>query len=287
MARPARTTAIVAAVALILASAAAYLVFNFLSSKEMEASKARLDVQPVVVAAMDIPFGTKILPEHVKTVDWPKASLPAGSSADPRSLEGRITVASVPMGAPVQVSSLAPAAADSGVMSVLVPQGKRAFTVAVNEVVGVAGFVLPNSIVDVVATVNSPYQTSGDQRISKIILQNIRVLAVGQTLEQKEGKPVTVPTVTLDVTPEEAEKLAIASENKVQLVLKHMGDTDEVKTRGATVASILGAAPPAQGAGAKRTQRPAAKAPARAPAREPGVFVDIIKGGVRTKEEFR
>jgi pilus assembly protein CpaB len=143
---------------------------------------------------------------------------------DVKAAENRIAVANIMPGSPITETSLAPASSSSGVLSFIIPEGHRAITVAVNEVVGVAGFILPNSIVDVVATVNSPYTTSAqNNRISKIILQNVKVLAVGQILEQKDGKPVTVPTVTLDVLPMDAEKLAIASENKVQLILSTSG----------------------------------------------------------------
>lgn len=282
MATPKTTAAVITVAALVLASIAAYMVYNFLSTKEKEAAAQKTGMQPVVVAAVQIPFGAKLQTMQLKVVDWPKANLPEGTKSDPKALEGRMATAMIPANSPVLESSLAPVQSGGGVMSYIIPEGHRAVTVAVNDVVGVAGFVLPNSIVDVVATVTPP---SGSQntRLSKIVLQNIKVLATGQVLEQKEGKPVTSPTVTLDVTPEQAEKLIIASENRVQLILKHLGDTEEVKTTGATVASLIGGYGPPRPAG-----RPVARR-AKAPAEKPisGVKVEVIRGNAKTTQEFK
>ena len=282
MATPKTTAAVITVAALVLASIAAYMVYNFLSAKEREAAATKTGVQPVVVAAVQIPFGAKLQAMQLKVMDWPKANVPTGFKSDPKALEGRLATAMIPANSPVLESSLAPVQSGSGVMSYIIPEGHRAVTVSVNDVVGVAGFVLPNSIVDVVATVTPP---SGSQntRLSKIVLQNIKVLATGQVLEQKEGKPVTSPTVTLDVTPEQAEKLIIASENRVQLILKHLGDTEEVKTTGATVASLIGGYGPPRPAG-----RPVARR-AKAPAEKPisGVKVEVIRGNAKTTQEFK
>jgi pilus assembly protein CpaB len=287
----AKTTAVAITVAaLVLASIAAFMVYNYLSTKQKEADTAKIGVQQIVVAATEIPFGTRLQAAQLKVAGWPRESVPVGSFTDTKAAENRIAVANIMPGSPITETSLAPASSTSGVLSFIIPEGHRAITVAVNEVVGVAGFILPNSIVDVVATVNSPYASaSQNNRISKIILQNVKVLAVGQILEQKDGKPVTVPTVTLDVLPIDAEKLAIASENKVQLILKHLGDKEEVKTTGATVATILGgqAPPKVAAAGGRRAapRKPVAAKPA-APAVQP-YSVDIIQGDKKTREEFK
>jgi pilus assembly protein CpaB len=296
MALPAKVTATIAAGALVLASVSAYMVYSYLSAKDKEAAKAKLEVRQVVVAASAIPFGTKTKPEQLKLADWPKTNIPAGSSNNLTQVQDRLAISDIPAGAPVLESSLAPVNSSAGVMSYIIKPGKRAITVAVNEVVGVAGFVLPNSMVDVVATVDSPYggKTNGkDNRISKIVLQDVRVLAVGQILEQKEGKPVSVPTVTLDVTPEDAEKLALASENKVQLILRHLDDTEVAKTRGETVASLLAgdvpqAQPHAQHAASTRRAARAVKAVKAVTVAAPaGVSIEVIKGSLRTNETFK
>ncbi|HLB24750.1 MAG TPA: Flp pilus assembly protein CpaB [Nitrospirota bacterium] len=282
MATPRTTAAVIALTALVLASFAAYMVYGYLTKKGQEAAEAKLGVQPVVVAAAEIPFGTNIQPQQVKMADWPKNNLPAGNFTDTRAVQGRLAVTTVQAGSPVTEGSLAPSSNETGVLSYLIPPGKRAITVAVNEVVGVAGFVLPNSIVDVVATVTTP--GGNGLRISKIILQNVKVLAVGQILEQKEGKPVVVPTVTLDVAPDEAEKLALASENKVQLILRHVGDTQEVKTKGATVAALIGSAAPAPAAsGRPRVKKAAAT---MKPREDASLIIEVIKGNSRSKEKY-
>ena len=285
----AKTTAVAITVAaLVLASFAAFMVYNYLSTKQKETETAKMGVQQIVVAAEDIPFGTRIQATQVKMSGWPKAGIPAGSFSDVKGTESRIAITNIKAGSPVIETSLAPATSTSGVLSFIIPEGHRAITVAVNEVVGVAGFILPNSTVDVVATVNAPYRTAGDNRISKIILQNVKVLAVGQILEQKDGKPVSVPTVTLDVLPGDAEKLAIASENKVQLILKHLGDKEEVKTSGATVASLMAGQAPPRVAGAGRARAPKKPAAAKPAALTVQPYtVDVIQGDKRTREEFK
>ncbi|MGC2424894.1 MAG: Flp pilus assembly protein CpaB [Nitrospirota bacterium] len=293
MALPAKITATIAVAALVLASVSAYMVYSYLSAKDREAARAKMEVQQVVIAASEIPFGTRTKPEQLKLADWPKTNIPAGSSGNLNQSQDRLAIADIPAGAPVLESSLAPLNSGAGVMSYIIKPGKRAITVAVNEVVGVAGFVLPNSMVDVVATVDNPVGKTAngkDNRISKIVLQDVRVLAVGQILEQKEGKPVSVPTVTLDVTPEDAEKLALASENKVQLILRHLDDTEVAKTRGETVASLLAgdvaqAQPHVQRVASTRRAAKAVKAvTVEAPA---GVNIEVIKGSLRTNETYK
>ncbi len=288
MATPKTTAAVIAVVALFLATIAAYLVYNYLSVKEQEAAKAKMEVQPIVVAATDIPFGSRLQAPQLKTASWPKSNLPAGFTTDTKAVEGRLAINSIPAGSPVVETSLAPVSGESGVLSYIIPQGHRAITVAVNEVVGVAGFVLPNSVVDVVATLTNPYISSAESRISKIVLQNVKVLAVGQILEEKEGKPVSVPTVTLDVSPEDAEKLALASESKVQLILKHLGDTTEVKTKGATVSSLLGGSgPPAPRMAAGVRRSAPRKAEAKPSTSDTSIYIEVIKGTARTKEMLK
>ncbi|HEY3347386.1 MAG TPA: Flp pilus assembly protein CpaB [Nitrospirota bacterium] len=285
MATSRRTALIVAAAALLLSSLSAVMVYKFVIQKNREAALARMDVSKVVVAAADIPYGTKVKGEQIVLADWPKDRMPKGAISQAYKAEGRFAIAATPAGVPVLESSLAPENACTGVLSYLVPEGKRAITVAVNEVVGVAGFVLPNSMVDVVATVNSPYDKENRIRISKIVLQNVKVLAVGQILEQKEGKPVSVPTVTLDVTPEDAEKLALASENKVQLILRHMNDGGDIKTPGATVVSLLEGGrlplPPAKGTLVRKVVSKVV-----APQAPQGLPIEVIKGSMRTTEKF-
>jgi pilus assembly protein CpaB len=222
--------------ALIFGFIASMAIYRFLQTKEQEIERARGEVAQVVVAAANIPPGTSLTAEQLRTVMWPKASLPAGSANDPVLLQGRMTVTDLVAGEPILEARLAPKDVTTGAMTFLIPPGKRAITVGVDQVSGVSGFVLPNSYVDVITTT----QPVKGQKISRTVLQNMRVLAVGQIIDQKEGKPVPVPTVTLAVTPDEAERLAMASsEGRPQLVLRKFGDQEEVQTQGITVTKLL------------------------------------------------
>jgi pilus assembly protein CpaB len=177
-------------------------------------------------------------------------------------------------------------------MSLKVPEGMRAFSIHVNEVVGVGGFIVPDARVDVVLTTASPL---GGQ-VSKIVLEDIRVLAAGQTSEQKENKPITVNTVTLAVTPEDAEKLALASnDGKIQLVLRNFMDNTVVSTPGIDKHRLLASHrfdPPAQAEKAPARPKRSARAKASpdasgSPSPGPkGHVVEVIKGTKRSAETF-
>jgi len=285
-----KTVIIVTVLAIVFAVVAAGLVYNYLQKQEQIKSG---QLQPIVVAAMEIPIGSKITDTMIKTAPWPKESVPPGSATDPKALSGpgRVTIRPIPAGEPITEDKLAPVggATGAGFMTYVVPPGHRAVTVAVNEVAGVAGFITPGNKVDVVLT--TPIPGSPNETISKIVLQNVPVLATGQIAqEQKDGKPVVVPTVTLDLTPEEAENLVLAAnKGPLQLLLRNFADTEKVEGRGATIRKVLGG-----------VQQPAASKPAtivkvirRAPVRKaspppsPSYYsVEIIKGKDRSTKQF-
>lgn len=222
--------------ALIFGSIASLAIYRFLQQKEQEIERARGEVVDVVVAAADLPPGTSLAPEQLRTVMWPMNSLPQGAANNPALVQGRLTVRDMVAGEPILEAKLAPKDVTTGVMTFMIPPGKRAITVGVDQVSGVSGFILPSSYVDVIVTT----QPLTGPRISKTVLQNMRVLAVGEIIDQKDGKPAPVPTVTLAVTPDEAERLAMASsEGRLQLVLRKFGDQEEVQTRGITVDRLL------------------------------------------------
>jgi len=169
-----------------------------------------------------------------------------------------------------------------------VPPGHRAVTVAVNEVAGVAGFLTPNNKVDVVLT--TPIPGSPNETISKIVLQNVPILATGQIAqEQKDGKPVVVPTVTLDLIPDDAEKLVLAaSKGSLQLLLRNFSDASPAAARGATIGKVLsGISRPektASAAPAPRIIRLAAPRKAKAPT---SVYsVEVTRGTERSTKQF-
>jgi pilus assembly protein CpaB len=246
----------ITAAALLFAGIAAWQASEFL-----EKNRAKdVQYQGIIIAASALPVGVKINdPAQLKLSSWPNDSLPQGSFVDAAVLIGRIPVNPISAGEPITESRLMPVGATS-VMAYTVPEGHRAITVSVNEVAGVAGFLNPQNKVDVVVTMLLP---NSSESISKIILQNVPILATGQIMEHKEGKPIVVTTVTLDVTPEDAEKLALAaSKGQLQMLLRNISDAGKVVSSGANASKVLGSAPTrSKAAVAYSGSRPAPQAP--------------------------
>lgn len=197
----------------------------------------------VAVATADINLGQSLAPEFVKLVDWPRESLPPGAMSDVATVDGRVTKASVMRGEPILESKLTPAGTKGG-LSAVIAEGKRAITVRVNDVVGVAGFALPGSFVDIIVNTQKDAGKSDagqpEQSISKIVLEKILVLAVAQEVNRDETKPKVVNAVTLEVSPVEAEKLDLArSVGSLSLVLRNQVEQRPVDTAGATKRSLL------------------------------------------------
>jgi pilus assembly protein CpaB len=231
---------------------------------------------PLVVAAAKLPYGSVLQREHVQVVEWASTVRPEGSFSDPQAVVGRAILDGVVPGEPIVESRLASPDAGGGLASVI-PKGKRAVSVRVNEIIGVAGFVLPRTRVDVLVSVNPGGEKS--RSASKMILQNVEVLAAGQKIEQdEEGKPETVNVITLLVTPDEAEQLTLAShEGDIALALRNSLDLDDVKTAGVR----LGAMIQEERRVPARTRTPAPTAPRPSPA-----TVEVIRGSKRTTESF-
>lgn len=295
MTRP-KAVIVVAVAAFAFAGLASWMVYDYLH-KETEKSKAA-QAQNIVVAAADIPLGTKINSTQLKTVGWPKESIPPGSFTDPKAVTdaGRTNLRPIGAGEPITESMLIPkeGAAGAGIMSYLVPEGHRAVTVAVNEVAGIAGFLNPKNRVDVVATITP---TGSSETISKIVLQDVPVLATGQITDQKEGKPVVVPTVTLDLLPDDAEKLVLAaSKGSLQMLLRNVADKTVVDAKGATIYKVLGGAErpvvvkgtPKKPVAKKRVVAKVVKpAPVKQAPPPPSPYsVEIIKGANKSTRQF-
>lgn len=198
----------------------------------------------VVVAAVDMPLATTLRPELLKTIDWPTNGRPQGSFPDPKEVEGRVTGVALVVGEPVIEGRLTAKGRGAG-MAALIPANMRAMTVHVNEVIGVGGFIHPGDLVDVLTTMQTPAvrpTTAGrDEYRSRIVLQNIRVLAIGEQLASEANKPESVPAVTLLVTPEQSERLALAStQGKLQLTMRSQADNEEIATAGISPPELLG-----------------------------------------------
>ena len=197
----------------------------------------------VAVATIDINLGTRLTPDMVRLTDWPAGSVLKDSFTDLKILDTRVTKVSLQRGEPMTESKLAPVGATGG-LSAVVAEGKRAMTVRVNDVIGVAGFALPGNFVDIlVSTQEENSNKAGnnkDLNISKLVLERILVLAVAQEASQNETKPKVVSAVTLEVTPEQAEKLDLArSVGQLSLVLRNQVDLKPTLTDGATKQTLL------------------------------------------------
>jgi pilus assembly protein CpaB len=282
MTRP-KAVVMVAVLAVVVAGVAAWSIFSYLQSETQKVKAGQ--PQNIVVATADIPIGGKIAENQVKMAAFPKDSLPPGSIADIKSVPGRVAIRPIAAGDAVTEQKLIPreGAPGAGVMTYLVPQGHRAITVAVNEVAGVAGFLTPADRVDVVLTTVPP---GSKDNLSKIVLQNVPVLAIGQITQQKDGKPVVVPTVTLDLTPEDSEKLVLAaSKGPLQMLLRNIADTEPVESKGATISKVLsGVDRPEPRVFKVRTVVKHVRQVSPAPA--PVYMVEIIKGKDRATKQF-
>ncbi|WP_206995100.1 Flp pilus assembly protein CpaB [Trinickia mobilis] len=211
----------------------------------------------VAVATEDINLGEPLNTNLIRTVSWPTSSVPPGSFTDVKALDGRVVRTSLARGEPVLESKLAPLGTKGG-LSAVINDGDRAITVRVNDVIGVAGFALPGNYVDVIVNTQQPESKNDQQQsISKIVLEKILVLAVAQQVSRDDTQPKVVNAVTLEVTPDQAEKLDLArSVGTLSLVLRNQVDKDTLTTKGATKLTLLGT-PPAPASAPAAAPRPA------------------------------
>ncbi len=228
-------TWIVLAVAILSGLVAVLLASRWLTQQ------SNSGVARIAVASIDINLGQRLTPELFKLVDWPSGSRPAGTFSDLAKLDGRVVKTSLLRGEPVLEAKLAPVGTSGG-LSAVIAEGRRAITVRVNDVIGVAGFALPGNYVDIIVNTQKDAERNSnkDQNISKIVLERILVLAVAQEVGRDETKPRVVNAVTLEVTPEQAEKLDLArSVGSLSLALRNQIDPQPGTTEGATKASLL------------------------------------------------
>jgi pilus assembly protein CpaB len=245
-----------------------------------------MPTKPVVVAATDLELGAQLKADDLHVVEWPASSVPNGAFSTPDEVVGRGLVMPVIQNEPILPMKLAGKDAGSG-LPVVIPEGKRAVSVRVNDVIGVAGYVLPGTHVDVLATATPT--TSEVDTTTKVVLTNVQVLAAGTKMEQdaEQGKPMAVNVVTLLVSPDEAERLTLgATQGKIQLALRNPLDKTEPETPGIRPAVLLGVAKAAQArtTGNASHSRPVATV-AAAPTPEP--TVEIIRGDKRAEEVVR
>jgi pilus assembly protein CpaB len=263
----------------------AYGTYNYMQS--MQVRTETLPTRPVVVAAADLELGAEIRPDDVRVVQWPQNAMPMGAFSNPEEIVGRGLVMPVIQNEPILPMKLAGKDAGAG-LPVVIPEGKRAVSVRVNEVIGVAGYVLPGTKVDVLATA-SPTDKHEDTT-TKLVLSNVQVLAAGTKVEQdgEQGKPMSVNVVTLLVTPEESERLTLgATEGKIQLALRNPLDKETPETPGIQPASLLGATKAAARRPAGSSARASRPVATVASAAQPEPTVEIIRGDKRAQEVVR
>jgi len=282
------------AIVMILLSLIAGVAAVFLAARWV-GQQAAQNTTPVVVASRDLDPGSPLTTSMLQQTPWPSGAVPAGSFTDMKKLEGRVVRSPVFKGEPVLEPKLAPEGTKGGLPSII-QNGKRAISVKVNEVVGVAGFALPGSFVDVMVHTSD----NKNKPISKIVLNHILVLAVAQEANRDETKPKVVNAVTLEVTPEQAEKIDLArSIGALSLVLRNPIDSKDTDTAGVQREDLLGkepAAPVVQAAASAaapsatppRRVVKARPAPAAAPrpAAASSASVEVIRGVQKANSEF-
>ena len=277
----------VLAIAILAGGGLAYGTYNFMQNQPVKT--VNTPTQAVVVAAADLQLGSEVKKEDVTVIQFPAGKTPEGTFSNPQEVIGRGLIVPIVKNEPILKAKLASKEAGSGLPPVI-PEGMRAVSVRVNEVVGVAGYVLPGNRVDVVATA-SPTDQHQDTT-SKVVLSNVQVLTAGTRMEQgqDQSKPVQVTVVTLLVYPDQAERLALAStEGKIQLALRNPLDQGAPPTPGIKTAGLLGAAPAGKVTQSASMARPRAAQPVtqtvpNAPALP---TVEVIRGDKRATEVIR
>jgi pilus assembly protein CpaB len=256
------------------------LISTYIYRQFQRASNVKaIAMQHIVVAAEPLPLGTRLDANHLRLISWPADEPVSGMFTRMEDCQNRALITPVAANELILESKLAPKEAGAG-LSATIPEGMRALSVAVNEIVGVAGFVIPGTMVDVLVTGRLPGTThGGDDNITRTILENVRVLAAGQKVEQdREGKPQTVPVITLLVSPGDAAKLAMAStEGKIQLALRNTIDSKKVDPPVVLEAALFAGPAPA----------PRRVGPPKAPVLPPPLYIiEVISGNKRENKTF-
>lgn len=267
-------TLIALAVAVIFGIIAVVLANKWLSSQVTEDTvviKEQVPLTQVVIAGKDLDMGSMLTEENLTIADWPRANAPKGTFSKVEEVAGRVTVTKMVAGTPIVAAELAAPGSGVGLVALIEP-GMRAMTIRVDEVIGVGGFILPNTFVDVISV-----ETAGNSRAASTILKRIEVMAVAQETFVEEGKAQLVRTVTLEVTPKQAETLAATiNKNPIHLVLRNPVETD----------SIAKAEPEPVKQEVKAVKR-ATAAPRPAPKPQPATYDVIVIRGTKSVENVK
>jgi len=228
---------VIIGVGVVFAAVAGFMTLGFLKGQKSEPVQVGLDTVPIIVAADTISRGQVVEEGLVKMVDWPASSLPEGAFTTMEAAVGKLARTEIYADDVLTQAKFLDSKAPS-VLSMLIPKGRRAMSIKVNEVTGISGFVAPGSRVDVLLTVVGDDE---DPSRTRTVLQDTEVLAIAQTIEQRDSRPVVVNTVTVNVGPREAETLTLASnEGSLHLVLRNDRDQARVSSYGVSLAEIIG-----------------------------------------------
>ncbi len=274
------------AVSLLIALAGSFFIYNWIEKRSApkDVVKVQAEAVPVAVAADNLPWGTQIKPEMVKSLPYLKESLPSGYFANVSDLTGRVLIAPLRANDTISEHHLAPKDVKTGGVAAVLKEGRRAVSVKGDKVIGLAGLINPGNRVDVLVTIEDP-QKKEDR--TKIILENVPVLATGTQIQKNEkGEPAPVDVYTLEVTPEEAERLSLAgTEGKLQLALRSVLDSQTVLTKGVNVPQMLTALSPSNPPPPKEELKEAPK-PVQKWTPRPVASVEVIKGNDISKKTF-
>jgi len=277
-----KRTLLVFVLSVLVAGAASLFVYR--AVQQIPVREVEVKSYQVAVASRALPVGTMLTASDVRLVSWPASSPVAGGYSTVDELVNRGLVAPVVENEPLTSSKVASAEAGAG-LPPTIAAGMRAISVKVNEVIGVAGFVVPGTRVDLVVTL-----AKRDESVSRVVVTNVQVLTAGTRYDQdqaRDGKPVPSTVVTLLVTPEDAERIALASaEGQIMLTLRNPLDTEATQTKGTRLASLMGAPDPPPVTKVVRGVRKAVPPPAPPP--PPPVYaVETIRAAKRTSEVVR
>ncbi|MEE9519664.1 MAG: Flp pilus assembly protein CpaB [bacterium] len=256
-----------------------FMMTRYLNLRESQIAAALRDklaregFTTLAVAELEIAPGMTVTSKDVKIAPWPKKAVLKGAFHDSKNVVGRAAARRIIAGEPILEGHLIPKGGGTG-LAAIIPKGRRAVAVRVNEIIGVAGFIKPGDLVDVIVTMEP---MKGEGVITKTVLQRVPVLAVGQEITRENGRPNHASAVTLWVGPADAEKLALASRNDIQLAMRNTLDASPVITKGSTPVRLVGWTPP----------KPKPKVePASGPSLPPPVTGELIRGSTRGIEHF-
>ena len=273
--------------AVVIAIMITLLIYSSIQ-KSIGSKAPPLQTQPIAVATIDLNWGTVIVKEMVKMEPYLKSSIPGGAYTEMNSLIGRVVSSPIKSNEPFFESRLAAQNIKTGGVAAIIGSRKRAVTVRVDKVIGVAGFVHPGNRVDVLVTMAKGKDA---EPFTKTVLENILVLASGperETAKGKEQQPATVDVITLEVTPEEAERLSLSAiQGKMQMALRGLTDAEDVLTKGVSIPALLTSySEPGSMAGVRAKKNRAVSAGKPVQAGTKVFVVELIQGGKVTTKKF-